>query len=66
MADDLTQPGNGDGARVIDAFDAHEVRYWCNAFGCTEDELLDAVNAAGTMSDRVRAYIAARRTGSGG
>lgn len=61
---DLTQQGNGDGARVINAYDDYEVRYWCNEFGCTENEFLDAVTAAGTMSDRVRAHIAAKRNGA--
>jgi Protein of unknown function (DUF3606) len=66
MADDLTQRGHGDDARVINTFDDQEVRYWCNEFGCTEDELFEAVNAAGTMSDRVRAHLAAKRLGTGG
>ena len=58
---DVTQRGNDDSARVIDAYDDREVRYWCNEFGCTEDEFFDAVTAAGTMSDRVRAHIAAKK-----
>ena len=61
---DLTQRGNGDSARVINAYDDYEVRYWCNEFGCTEDEFFDAVTAAGTMSDRVQAHIAAKRNGA--
>jgi hypothetical protein len=61
---DLTQRGYGDGARVINVYDNYEVRYWCNEFGCTEDEFFDAVTVAGTMSDRVRAHIAAKRNGA--
>jgi hypothetical protein len=61
---DVTQRGNADNARVINAYDDHEVRYWCNEFGCTEDEFFDAMTAAGTMSDRVGAHIAAKRNGA--
>ena len=61
---DLRQRGNGDSARVINAYDDYEVRYWCNEFGCTEEQFFDAVTAAGTMSDRVRAHIAAKRNGA--
>ena len=61
---DLTQRGYGVSARVINAYDDYEIRYWCNQFGCTEDEFSDAVTVAGTMSDRVRAHIAAKRNGA--
>ena len=55
---DLTPRGQADSARVINAYGEHEVRYWWKEFGCTEEELFDAVDAAGTMSDRVGAYVA--------
>jgi hypothetical protein len=61
---DLTKRGISDGGRVINAYDDHEVRYWCNEFACTEDEFFDAMTSAGTMSDRIRAHIAAKRNGA--
>ena len=60
---DLTQR-NDDSARVINVYDDREVGYWCNEFGCTEDEFFDAVTVAGTMSARVRAHIAAKKNGA--
>jgi hypothetical protein len=57
MADDMTRRGQTDSARVINAYGEHEVRYWCKEFGCTEEELFDAVDAVGTMSDKVRAHM---------
>jgi len=61
---DLTHRGKHDSPRVINAYDNREVRYWCNEFGCTEDEFFDAVTVAGTMSDRIRAHIAAKKNGA--
>ena len=44
---------------------SYEVRDWCKAFGCTKEELQDAVQAVGTSAQRVREYLkgdaAARR-----
>jgi hypothetical protein len=33
------------------------VRYWCDQFNCTEEELRNAVKRAGVMVDKVRAYF---------
>ena len=44
---------------------SYEVRDWCKAFGCTKEELQDAVQAVGTSAHKVREYLkgdaAARR-----
>ena len=58
MADDMTRRGQTDSARIIDAYGEHEVRYWCKEFGCTEEELFDAVDAVGTMAGKAGAYVA--------
>ena len=60
MADDITRRGQTDSARVINAYEEHEVRYWCKEFGCSEEELFDAVDAVGTMSNKVRAHMSRR------
>ena len=36
---------------------SYEVRDWCKAFGCTKEELHDAVKAVGTSAQRVREYL---------
>lgn len=35
-----------------------EIRFWAREFGCTEEELRQAVRAAGDMAGRVRAWLA--------
>jgi hypothetical protein len=35
----------------------YEVRDWCRAFGCTKEELQDAVKAVGTSAQKVREYL---------
>jgi hypothetical protein len=56
MADDLTNRGPADRARV-NVNEPYEVRYWTGKFGCTETELRAAVAAAGVMADKVEAYL---------
>jgi hypothetical protein len=36
---------------------SYEVRDWCKAFGCTKEELHDAVKAVGTSAQKVREYL---------
>lgn len=36
----------------------YEIRYWIKEFRCTPNQLRDAVKAAGTSVDAVRAYLA--------
>jgi hypothetical protein len=56
MADDLSNRGPRDRNRV-DVNEEWELRYWCKKFGCTATELREAVKAAGTMADKVEAYL---------
>ncbi|ROM84897.1 DUF3606 domain-containing protein [Pseudomonas brassicacearum] len=53
MGDDLSNRGPQDRARV-NTSEAWEVKYWCNEFGVTEEELKAAVKAAGPMVVDVR------------
>ena len=43
--------------RQIDLTRSYEVRDWCKAFGCTKEELQDAVKAVGTSAQKVREYL---------
>lgn len=56
MTDDLHNRGPADRARV-NVNEAHEVRYWCKEFGCTEAQLRAAVRAVGVMASAVRAHL---------
>ena len=44
-------------AKRVNVNEPHEVRYWCEEFYCTEEELRNAVSRAGVMVDKVRAYF---------
>lgn len=59
MTDDLSKHGKQDRDR-INVNEPHELRHWSKKFGCTEDELRDAVKRAGPMAADVEREI--RRT----
>jgi hypothetical protein len=52
MADDPNLRGPRDRSR-IDVHQSHELRYWSQKFGVTEDELRKAVADVGPMADAV-------------
>jgi hypothetical protein len=56
MADDLNNRGAQDRAR-INLNEPHEVEYWTEALGCTEQQLRDAVAAVGVSAEAVRDYL---------
>jgi hypothetical protein len=56
MADDLKNRGPQDRAR-INVNERHEVDYWSEALGCTEQQLRDAVAAVGVSAQAVREYL---------
>lgn len=56
MADDKTKRGPQDAAR-INVNEPHELRYWCEALNCSEQELREAVKNVGVMADDVRAHM---------
>lgn len=59
MSDNLNDRGPRDRSRI--ALDEEwELRYWSKEFGCTPDELREAVKAAGSNAvDEVRAQLKA-------
>jgi hypothetical protein len=61
MADDLKQTGRPDDQRINVEQD-HEVRYWADKFGVSQDEIRAAVKAAGPMVKDVRQRLGANRS----
>ena len=56
MPDDLRRRGPADRARV-NVQETWEVEHWTGKWGCTEAELKAAVQAVGTMAEKVEAYL---------
>jgi hypothetical protein len=56
MSDDTTKKGNQDRER-INIQKQHEVEYWTNRLGVSEDELRDAVKRVGPMVEDVQREI---------
>jgi Protein of unknown function (DUF3606) len=56
MPDDTGLRSREDQVR-INIHEPHEIRYWTQRFGCTEQELRDAVAAAGVLADDVRVAL---------
>ncbi len=56
MADDLTNRGPADRAR-INVHEPHELRYWTQALGVSEEKLKDAAAKVGVMADAVKRHL---------
>lgn len=56
MADDTNKSGQGDRQR-INVNQDHEVKYWTQALGVSEQQLKDAVKTAGVMAEDVRRHL---------
>ena len=56
MADDPSKRGMQDRTR-INVNEAHEVRYWTQTLGVTEQQLRSAIAAAGVEVKEVRNYL---------
>ena len=56
MPDDTTNRGAQDRAR-INVNEDHEIRYWTNALGVSEEKLRQAVAAVGVSADAVRQHL---------
>lgn len=54
--DDPNKTGPADSSRISLSQD-HEVRYWTQALGVSEQELRSAVAAVGPMADAVRRHL---------
>lgn len=59
MADNTRDRGPEDGKRVNVNQD-WEVKWWCTKFGCTEQQLRDAVRKVGVMADDVGRQLRGR------
>ena len=60
MSDDLKNRGAQDRAR-INLTEVHEVHYWTNALGVSEEELRRLVGEVGPQAEAVRAALAEKR-----
>lgn len=56
MPDDTTNRGAQDRAR-INVNEDHEVRYWTQALGVSEEKLREAVAEVGVSADAVRQHL---------
>ena len=56
MPDDTADRSRQDQLR-INVNEPHEIRYWTQRLGCTEQELRDAVASAGVMAEDVRVAL---------
>jgi hypothetical protein len=57
MSDDKSNKGPQDQQRISLDQD-HELRYWTQALGCSEEQLREAVRAVGNTASKVRTYLA--------
>ena len=56
MADDTTSRSRQD-QLMININEPHEVRYWTQRLGCSEQQLREAVAKAGAMAKDVRTVL---------
>lgn len=63
MTDDAQVRGPQDRTRININQD-HEMRYWTQALGVTEAQLLRAVGAVGVSADKVRDWLRAQSASS--
>lgn len=59
MTDDLKKTGLD--RKLISLSEPHELRSWMESFGCTEEELREAVAAVGPSAEAVRAHLAKKK-----
>ena len=60
MPDDTKKRSPQD-AKRINLNQPYEIRYWCNKFGCTEDELRKVVRKVGDSSKAVKEEFQRRK-----
>ena len=59
MSDDKSKRRPQDASRV-NIHEPYEVEYWCEKFGCTKQQLIDAVQKVGAMADDVEKELKRR------
>ena len=47
----------GHDTTIVEIADGNQIRYWCDTLGCTEAQLRESVQAAGSSPDNVRAFL---------
>ena len=57
--DDKSKTGGQDRTRVNTGED-YEMQYWSEKFGCSQEELKQAVKAVGSEADKVEEYLSSR------
>lgn len=60
MPDDKSKKGPADRSR-ISLDEEYERQYWMKALGISELELREAVKAAGSSTEKVRAFLESKR-----
>jgi hypothetical protein len=60
MSDDKTKAGSPDRKR-INIHESYELRDWSKKFGCTEEELKQAVSEVGTSAQAVEDRLKSKR-----
>lgn len=63
MAHIIPTRGPVDGAR-IELNEDYELGYWTSRFGCTAEQLVDALQAVGVSTSAVGSYLAAQAEGA--
>ena len=61
MPDELKNNRPADRSRV-NVHDPSEVKYWRKQFGCTEQQLRQAISAAGDSAAKVSQYLKSKST----
>jgi len=56
MSDDKSKRRPQD-ANLINLNEDYEIRYWCEEFGCSREDLADAVQKVGNSAARVKEYL---------
>lgn len=60
MADDKNKTQPQDAARV-NVNEDYEVQYWTKKFGCSKEQLEKAVNAVGTLAEKVGQWLSSNK-----
>lgn len=55
MSDYATATGHDN--TIVELREGQQVRYWCEALGCTEAQLRESVAAVGTSPENVREFL---------
>jgi hypothetical protein len=60
MSDDKSKRNRQDSSKV-NTHEDYEVRYWCNKFHCSKEELSRAAKEVGSSAEKIGSYLSGRR-----